>query len=116
MLSEDKPRPPGERAGDVPAATRGPAAGSVRAHVYYAGRVQGVGFRYTAVRLARRFVVAGWARNLPDGEVELVAEGERGELARFLAEIERVFAGHIEGTRLAWEPAEGKFARFEIAG
>ena len=58
-----------------------------RLRVYFSGRVQGVGFRYTAQSLARGFEVAGFVRNLPDGRVELVAEGDRDELDKFLASI-----------------------------
>lgn len=55
--------------------------------VFYAGRVQGVGFRYSVKRIAAGYEVVGWVRNLPDGRVELQAEGERGEVDAFLAEI-----------------------------
>lgn len=65
---------------------------SVRVH--YEGRVQGVGFRWTVKELSREFDVAGTVRNLPDGRVELLAQGE--ETDEFLAEIRRsALAGHI---------------------
>jgi len=60
-----------------------------RRRVYFSGRVQGVGFRYTTQSLARGFEVAGFVRNLPDGRVELVAEGDSDELDAFLASIRR---------------------------
>ena len=63
--------------------------------VYYSGRVQGVGFRATAAGVARRHAVAGWVRNLPDGRVELLAEGEPAEVAAYLAEVRERMAGHI---------------------
>jgi acylphosphatase len=59
-----------------------------RRRVYYSGRVQGVGFRFTAQSLARGFEVAGFVRNLPDGRVELVAEGDSDVLDGFLASIQ----------------------------
>ena len=55
----------------------------VRRRVHFSGRVQGVGFRFTCQSLARGFDVAGHVRNLADGRVELVAEGESSELDAF---------------------------------
>jgi acylphosphatase len=52
--------------------------------VFYEGRVQGVGFRYSARRVAAGFDVAGYVRNLPDGRVELVASGDEEEVDGFL--------------------------------
>jgi acylphosphatase len=49
------------------------------------GRVQGVGFRYAAVEQGRRLALAGWARNLPDGAVEVVAAGEGEAVERLVA-------------------------------
>ena len=63
--------------------------------VYYAGRVQGVGFRYTTRSIARRYDVSGFVRNCPDGRVELVAEGEPDELDAFLREVRDRFFNHI---------------------
>ena len=64
--------------------------------VLYTGRVQGVGFRYTAQQLAAGRAVAGWVRNLPDGRVELVAEGEADPVDAFLAAVARRMHGYIE--------------------
>jgi len=55
--------------------------------VFYEGRVQGVGFRYSVRQVATGFDIAGWVRNLPDGRVELFAAGEPGEVADFLEAI-----------------------------
>ena len=64
--------------------------------VFYEGRVQGVGFRYAARRVAAGFDVAGYVRNLPDGRVELVASGEQDEVDDFLAAMrDSELAGHI---------------------
>src|SRR4029079_16800556 len=58
-----------------------------RRQVYYSGRVQGVGFRYTARQIAGRFAVTGFVENLGDGRVHLIVEGETREIDRFLAEL-----------------------------
>ncbi len=58
-------------------------------HCIVEGRVQGVGFRYFAQRAAQRHGIRGWVRNLPAGEVEIVAEGEEGPLESFVEEVRR---------------------------
>jgi acylphosphatase len=65
--------------------------------IRYSGHVQGVGFRYATRDLARGFAVAGYVRNLPKGEVELVAEGEAADVEGFLAAVEQQMAGYIQG-------------------
>jgi acylphosphatase len=70
--------------------------------VFYEGRVQGVGFRYSARRVAAGFDVAGYVRNLPDGRVELVASGDPGEVDGFLDAVrDSELAGHIAGEMVA---------------
>jgi acylphosphatase len=63
--------------------------------VHYSGRVQGVGFRFTTHRLSRGFDVAGFVRNLPDGRVELVAEGGPAEVDAFLQAVWDAMAHYI---------------------
>jgi acylphosphatase len=77
-------------------------------HVYYSGQVQGVGFRYAAQGVASRFAVAGFIRNLPDGQVELVAEGPADQVQGFLAAIARRMAEYIENTSIQDEPPSGQ--------
>jgi len=66
--------------------------------VHYRGEVQGVGFRYTAQRLAAGFPIAGYVKNLPDGTVELVAEGEPDQVNAFLTAIADRMADYITDT------------------
>lgn len=83
---------------------------------HFEGRVQGVGFRYTTREVAEGFNVTGYVRNLPDGSVEMVAEGEESELDRFLTAVEESMRGYIKGTASHKSPATAEFAAFEIAG
>jgi acylphosphatase len=55
--------------------------------VFYEGRVQGVGFRFTVRHIARGFDVIGWVRNLPDGRVEVQVSGEEHEVRAFVDHI-----------------------------
>ena len=59
----------------------------VRKHIYFSGRVQGVGFRYSAQYLARPLDLTGWVRNLWDGRVEMEVQGGEDAIARFLKEL-----------------------------
>ena len=87
----------------------------IRRHIYYSGQVQGVGFRYTAVRLARDQAVTGYVRNLRDGRVELVVEGEEGEVGRLLDRLDRIMAGYIQNRLVNDEEPTGEFLGFEVA-
>src|SRR5438445_13042273 len=74
----------------------GAARMAVCKRVQYSGRVQGVGFRYTVQALAPAYPVAGWVRNLANGEVELVAEGPPEEVDAFLRAVAHRMAHDIE--------------------
>jgi acylphosphatase len=87
----------------------------VRRHVYYSGFVQGVGFRYTARRLAQGSGVGGVVRNLADGRVELVVEGEPAAVAGALEAIEAAMDRHIRGAEVLDEPPTGEFREFRVA-
>lgn len=76
-------------------------------HVHYNGEVQGVGFRYTARSLAEGFAVAGFVRNLPDGRVELVAEGEAAEVERYLDALGRRMSEYITDRHVQDEAPQG---------
>jgi acylphosphatase len=66
--------------------------------VFFSGHVQGVGFRFTALQVAREFEVAGWVRNLADGRVELSVEGEAREVEAFVAALGERMHGYIRKT------------------
>ena len=92
------------------------SASRQRLTVLYSGRVQGVGFRYTAKTVATGYEVTGTVRNLPDGRVELIAEGSQAELEAFRVAIpEAGLAGFIRDEQVTWSAAENKFKGFEIA-
>lgn len=86
-----------------------------RRHVHYSGRVQGVGFRYTVRALARGRPVSGFVRNCPDGRVEVVVEGEAGEVDAFLAAVQDEMGDHIGQVQTRDEPATGGFTAFTVA-
>ena len=87
-----------------------------RVGIFYSGRVQGVGFRYAAKNVAAGFEISGTVRNLPDGRVQLVAEGAREELEAFRAAIRGAgLAGFIQDERVEWSDAQNEFSGFEIA-
>ena len=86
----------------------------IRQRVIFHGRVQGVGFRYTAAAIARRHPVVGYVRNLRDGSVELVAEAEPAVLDQFLADIASEFAGYIRQQTESEVSRDEPLSDFEI--
>jgi len=86
-----------------------------RLTVFFAGRVQGVGFRYTAKTVATGFEITGTIKNLPDGRVELTAEGRQPELAAFHTALHDAgLAGFIRDEQVMWADAKNEFRGFEI--
>jgi acylphosphatase len=80
----------------------------------FTGRVQGVGFRYTAQNLALQYNVAGYVRNLPDGRVELVMEGPDREMDEFIDSLQQRMTGYIRHVDRHLDVATGEFQRFSI--
>lgn len=85
-----------------------------RIHVFYIGRVQGVGFRFTAEDIANDLGICGWVKNLRDGRVEVVAEAEEEVLKDFLARINQYFSRYIQDVDIQWQAATGEFKDFGI--
>ena len=90
-------------------------AGIEARRVLYSGRVQGVGFRYTARRIAQGHAVTGYVRNLDDGRVELVAEGTANVLDAVLNEIDETMADNIRHATIEQVPVTGKYRAFDVA-
>jgi len=86
-----------------------------RLHIFFSGRVQGVGFRYTVKTIATGFEVTGTVKNLADGRVELLAEGDKRELEEFAQAIrDSEVGGFIRQEEASWNESKGEFRGFEI--
>jgi acylphosphatase len=86
-----------------------------RLHLVVRGRVQGVGFRFSAYDEAKELALAGWVRNLPNGDVEIVAEGSRENL-QMLAAWAHLGppSAHVTDVREEWSDFTGEFKDFRI--
>jgi acylphosphatase len=84
-------------------------------HVIFRGRVQGVGFRYTAHQIAGRYQVTGFVRNLPDGTVEMLLQGDPQEIDNCIADIQSEFAGYIRDTWIEPAACNPRHTDFRIA-
>ncbi len=87
---------------------------NIRREVYFSGQVQGVGLRYTAMRLATDLNVTGFVRNLPDGRVQLVAEGACGEIDRLLDGIRDALGNYIRQAAITDTTPTGEFHGFGV--
>ncbi|MFH1854035.1 MAG: acylphosphatase [Candidatus Omnitrophota bacterium] len=85
-----------------------------RAHVFYSGRVQGVGFRYTVRNIASEYGLSGWVKNLRDGRVEAVCEGEEKDIKIFLDSIAVEFSRYATDIAINWETPTREFKGFRI--
>ena len=87
----------------------------VSAHVFITGRVQGVYFRYKTRDEAKKFDVKGWVRNLPDGRVEAVFNGNKENVEKLVD-----FAGKgpsgakVLDVDVTWQDYSGEFEKFEV--
>lgn len=84
-------------------------------HVIFRGRVQGVGFRYTAHEIAGRYDVAGFVRNLPDGTVEMFIQGDPLHIDNCIADIQEAFAGYIRDTQIEPTACNSRYTGFRVA-
>jgi acylphosphatase len=82
--------------------------------VYFSGRVQGVGFRYTVLRIAKEYDVAGYVRNLVDGRVQLEAEGRESEVAAFVNSISERMHSYVRKVERNGKTRAAEFSGFSI--
>ena len=83
-------------------------------HIIFTGRVQGVGFRYTSYNIARRYQLTGYVKNLPDGTVEMMAQGPVNDLSACMQDIEEYFGNYIKDIKIEEIPAHHQFEDFKI--
>ncbi|MFQ6094281.1 MAG: acylphosphatase [bacterium] len=86
-----------------------------RAHIFVSGIVQGVFFRDFTQSNALSLGLTGWVRNLPDGRVEALTEGEKGDIEHL---IERLKVGPsgatVDQVEVRWEEYQGEFTGFDV--
>lgn len=82
--------------------------------VCFSGSVQGVGFRYSTLQVAKEFEVAGFVTNLADGRVQLEVEGNPRTVAAFITAVEERMHGYIRKTERFSQKRPPMFANFRI--
>jgi len=88
---------------------------SLRLHATVEGRVQGVGYRYFVQETADLLGLSGWVRNRWNGDVEVVAEGDRQTLEKLLTALQRgPRAAYVARVTTEWLPATGEFGSFRV--
>ena len=89
--------------------------GAARARIVVTGIVQGVAYRQSTAMEARRLLLAGWVRNLPDGRVEAMAEGPRARVEALVAWCWRgPPAARVSGVAVSWMEAAGDLQGFDV--
>lgn len=81
--------------------------------IFY-GRVQGIGFRYIAQRFARKLNLQGYVKNLADGSVKLIAQGDEESINNLVLEIKKYFLSEIEKVETIWQKPTSTFRDFQI--
>jgi acylphosphatase len=86
-----------------------------RLHIYYSGTVQGVGFRFTAEAVANELGLGGWVKNLRDGRVEVLCEGEEAALISFINKMKNGPMKHyITSAEIEWGESINQFENFAV--
>ena len=83
-------------------------------HIIFVGRVQGVGFRFTAFHAANRYRLTGMVRNVSDGTVEMLAQGQSGDIDNFITDIKQTFLGYITQTKIQETDLDPRYTEFKI--
>lgn len=87
---------------------------TVARYIIFSGSVQGVGFRFTAHRMAGRHQLTGYVRNLSDGTVEMLAQGSAEDIHECLRDIQRSMIGHVREARVEDVPPDPRYTDFRI--
>ena len=87
---------------------------TVARHIIFSGRVQGVGFRFTAHRMAGRHQLTGYVRNLSDGTVEMLAQGPAEEIDDCVKDIQQSLISYVRETKIKEVPPNPKYTDFRI--
>ncbi len=88
--------------------------GQTAKHIIFSGEVQGIGFRFTALNIANRYQLTGFVRNLPDGTVEMLAQGNPDDIADCIRDINESFAGYITETKIEDTIPNPQYKSFKI--
>jgi acylphosphatase len=84
-------------------------------HVFISGEVQGVGYRQFVRGLAKKYIIAGWVRNLPDGRVEAVMQGDMDKVNKILLLLkDGSFLAEVKNVDMNWEEGEEEFKDFAV--
>ena len=86
----------------------------IKAHIFYTGMVQGVGFRYTTLRYAEKLGLYGWVRNLVDGRVEIMVEGDKGKIEHLCKYLSDHFGSYIVHFDISYSDKLNGFTSFQI--
>ena len=86
----------------------------IQANILYSGTVQGVGFRYSVHRYAAGLGIKGWVKNLPNGSVEILAEGSKNAVQQLCEDIEEHFQGYIKDKQISFRPSQEEWEDFKV--
>ncbi len=88
--------------------------GQTAKQIIFSGRVQGVGFRFTAHNIANRYRLAGWVRNLADGTVEMVVQGNADDVSDCIRDISEFFSDYVKDSKIEEIPMDPRCTNFKI--